>query len=122
MTIGDKNPQRFEKGQRLTAAALNSLSDSVLSIIRKLYGAQIARPLNVSGILNSELVSATSFASSPATATMAVWQKDTSGNMVDSGRDITVVNRMLKISLPSGTPAQAEWIDGEWRVYAADCA
>jgi hypothetical protein len=77
---------------------------------------------HVSGILNSELVSATSFASSPATSTMAVWQKDTSGNMVDSGRDITVVNRMLKISLPAGTPVQAEWIDGEWRIYAADCA
>jgi hypothetical protein len=77
---------------------------------------------HVSGILNSELVSATSFASSPATATMAVWQKDTSGNMVDSGQDIAVVNRMLKISLPAGTIAQAEWIDGEWRIYAADCA
>jgi len=122
MTQGDKKPPRFKAGDKLSASALNSLSDSVLSIIRKLYGAQIARPLNVSGILNSELVSATSFASSPATATMAIWQKDTSGNMVDSGRDVTVVNRMLKISLPSGTPAQAEWIDGEWRVYAADCA
>lgn len=76
----------------------------------------------VTGILNGELVSATSFASSPATATMAVWQKDSSGNMVDSTRDITVVNRMIKISLPAGTIAQAEWIDGEWRIYAADCA
>lgn len=122
MTIGDKTPDKFERGQRLTAAGLNSLSDAILSMIRKLYGPQIARPLNVTGILNGELVSATAFASSPATATMAVWQKDSSGNMVDSTRDITVVNRMIKISLPAGTIAQAEWIDGEWRIYAADCA
>jgi len=28
----------------------------------------------------------------------------------------------MHISVDAGTYAKAEWIDGEWQLYAADCA
>jgi hypothetical protein len=122
MTIGDKNPQRFEKGQRLTAAGLNSLSDSVLSIIRKLYGAQIARPLNVQVILMEDLLAAVDTLTDPSTAKARVLAKKTNGDLEITTREITIVNRFLNISIDSGIYGKAEWIDGEWQLYAADCA
>lgn len=121
MTQGDKRPERFEKGQRLTAAGLNSLTEAVESIMRRMAGQQIGQPADISGKLDGDLAAASSFSTSPATATMSVWGKDTSGNMVDTGRNETVVNRFERISIPTGTIVQARWIDGEWRVYAADC-
>ncbi len=122
MTQGDKKPPRFKAGDKLSASVLNSLADSVLAIIRRMYGAQISQPADISGKLDGDLAAASSFGSSPATATMSVWGKDSSGNMVDTGRNETVVNRFERISIPTGTIVQARWIDGEWRVYAADCA
>jgi hypothetical protein len=122
MTIGDKNPQRFEKGQRLTAAGLNSLSDSVLSIIRKLYGAQIARPLNVQVILMEDLLAAVDTLTDPSTAKARVLAKKTNGDLKITTREITIINRFENISIDSGIYGKAEWIDGEWQLYAADCA
>jgi hypothetical protein len=122
MTIGDKNPQRFEKGQRLTAAGLNSLSDSVLSIIRKLYGAQIARPLNVQVILMEDLLAAVDTLTDPSTAKARVLAKKTNGDLEITTREITIVNRFENISIDADTYGKAEWIDGEWQLYAADCA
>jgi len=121
MTIGDKNPQRFEKGQRLTAAALNSLSDSVLSIIRKLYGAQIAKPLNLQVILMEDLLAAVDTLTDPSTAKARVLAKKPNGDLEITTREITIVNRFLNISIDSGIYGKAEWIDGEWQLYAADC-
>ncbi len=73
------------------------------------------------GKLDGDLAAATAFSNSPATATMSVWAKNSSGNMVDTTRNITVTNRFEGTSLSSGTIVKAEWIDGEWQVYAADC-
>ena len=89
--------------------------------MRRMLGSQVIPPADISGKLDGDLAAASSFGSSPATATMSVWDKDTSGNMVDTGRNETVVNRFERISLVSGTIVQARWINGEWRIYAADC-
>ncbi len=122
MTIGDKTPQRFEKGQRLTAAGLNSLSDSVLSIIRKLYGAQIARPLNLQVILMEDLLAAVDTDTDPSFAKARVRVKKPNGDLEITTREITIVNRCEDISVDSGTYGKAEWIDGEWQLYVANCA
>ena len=122
MTIGDKNPQRFEKGQRLTAAGLNSLSDSVLSIIRKLYGAQIARPLNLQVILMEDLLAAVDTLTDPSTAKARVLAKKPNGDLEITTREITIVNRNENISIDADTYVKIEWIDGEWQPYTADCA
>lgn len=121
MTQGDKRPDKFAKGQRLTAASLNGLTEAIESIMRRMMGSGVIRPENISGKLDGDLAQATSFGTSPSTATMSVWGKDASGNMVDTGRNETVVNRFERIGLTSGAIVHAEWIDGEWRVYAADC-
>jgi hypothetical protein len=121
MTQGDRQPERFSKGQRLTAVGLNGLVEAIESVVRRMLGPQVLQPLDISGKLDGDLAAANDFGTSPATATMSVWDKDTSGNMVDTGRNETVVNRFIRISLPSTTIVQARWINGEWRVYAADC-
>jgi hypothetical protein len=43
------------------------------------------------------------------------------GRLAVSGRVITVVNRFVNISVDAGTYAKAEWISGEWQLYAAYC-
>lgn len=74
------------------------------------------------GKLDGTLAAASSFASGPATATMSVWRKNSAGNMEDSGDNITVVNRLPNSeAITSGTIVQAEWLDGEWRIYVSDC-
>lgn len=82
----------------------------------------IDRPTRrLQGKLDSTLAAATEFADDPSTATMSVWQKNSSGDMEDSGDNITVVNRFIHISVASGSVVKAEWIDNEWQLYAADC-
>lgn len=76
----------------------------------------------VSGKLDAALPRASSFATAPSSATFSVWRKNSSGDMVDTGEDLTVYNRMERIDFAANTPAQAEWIDGEWRIYVGDCA
>jgi len=122
MTIGDKTPDKFERGQRLTAAGLNSLADSILSVIRKLYGPQIARPLNVQVILMEDLLAAVDTLTDPSTAKARILAKKSNGDLEITTREITLVNRFENISIDSGTYGKAEWIDGEWQLYAADCA
>jgi hypothetical protein len=48
-------------------------------------------------------------------------RKRRNGNLVNTGRTITITNRFENISVDAGTYAKAEWIDGEWQLYAADC-
>ena len=122
MTQGDKHPEPFRKGQRLTAAGLNELTTAIESVMARMIGQQVGQPLDISGKLDGDLAAATDFSTTPATATMSVWDKDTNGNMVDTGRNETVVNRFLRISVPTGTIVEAKWLNGEWRLAAADCA
>ena len=122
MTQGDKHPEKFTKGQRLTAAGLNDLTIAIESVMARMMGQQVGQPMDISGKLDGDLAPASDFGTAPATATMSVWDKDTNGNMVDTGRNETVVNRFLRISVPTGTIVEAKWLNGEWRLAAADCA
>lgn len=75
----------------------------------------------VIGKLDAALDVATAFADDPSTAVMSVWVKDSNGDLVDSGRNITVTNRYLYRSYTSGTIVKAEPIAGEWQIYDSDC-
>lgn len=76
---------------------------------------------NLIVVLDGDLAAAADKATSPATATGSVWQKDSDGDLVDSGSNITVTNRFENVSISSGTQVKVEWIVGEWQPYAADC-
>lgn len=78
---------------------------------------------DIEGKLDGSLAKATNYGSAPATATLSIWEKnETTGYLVDSGRNETVVNRMINAGpFASGTIVYARWMNGEWRVYAADC-
>ena len=73
------------------------------------------------GKLDGALAAATSFANSPGTATLSVWEKNSSGNYEDSGRNVTVTHRFENLSFASGQILRVGWIDGEWQPTAADC-
>jgi hypothetical protein len=72
-------------------------------------------------VLDDGLASATNALTSPATATASVLRKNSSGNLEDTGDNITVVNRYEHIELEQYTIGMAKWIDAEWRMYSADC-
>lgn len=113
---------RFVKGERLKAGKLNELVNQIATLLRGKYGFGVFRPLNIIGKLDAELVAATNFATTPATAVMSVWIKNSSGDMEDSGRNETITNRFVNmLPIASGTIVKAEWIEGEWQLYASDC-
>jgi len=122
MTQGDRRPTRFEKGQRLKASELNGLAEAIEAIVRRMQGQGLLAPLDISGKLDTALAPASSFGTAPSTATMSVWGRDANGDMVDTGRNETVVNRFERIGFAAGVPCEARWIDGEWRLVTADCA
>jgi hypothetical protein len=122
MTQGDKRPEPFRKGQRLTAAGLNELTTAIESVMSRMLGQSVGQPLDISGKLDTALAPASNFGTAPSTATMSVWGKDANGDMVDTGRNETVVNRFERIGFAAGVPCEARWIDGEWRLVTADCA
>jgi hypothetical protein len=78
------------------------------------------RPRNVQVILREDLYAAVDSRNDPSTAEAAVMENQ-NGRLAVSGRVITVVNRFINISVDAGTYAKAEWISGEWQLYAADC-
>lgn len=45
MTQGDKHPEKFVKGQRLTAAGLNDLTIAIESAMARMMGQQVGQPL-----------------------------------------------------------------------------
>jgi hypothetical protein len=115
-------PEEFKKGERLSASKLNQLVQALAGLLRSKYGFGVHRPAEISGKLDGDLVKATSYSTTPGTATMSVWQKNSSGVMVDSGRNETVVTRLQNITtITSGTIVYAMWVDGEWVVFMADC-
>ena len=73
-------------------------------------------------ILTTDLFAAVNTKRDPSTATARILVKKPDGDLTLSTRSITVVNRFQHISVDAGTYAKAEWIDGEWQLYAADCA
>jgi hypothetical protein len=121
MTQGDKKPPRFKAGDKLSASVLNSLADSVLAIIRRMYGAQISQPLNRQVILAGDLLAAVDTLTDPSFAQAVVLRRKDNGDLETTAEQITIVNRFENISVDADTYAKAEWIDGEWQLYAADC-
>lgn len=72
--------------------------------------------------LNTDLLAAVDSWTDPSTATAHVYRKYNGlDDMKWSGDTITIVNRFENISVDAGTYCKAEWIDGEWQLYAADC-
>ncbi len=74
--------------------------------------------------LQEDLLAAVDSWTDPSYATAKVFIKY---NSTDDMRPhptlpvITIVNRFENISVEAGTYCKAEWIDGEWQLYAADC-
>lgn len=73
------------------------------------------------GRLDGNLAAASNPATTPSSASFSVWRRTPAGIFEDSGDNITVINRMKNISIVSGAWAEAEMVDGEWRLYVADC-
>ena len=121
MTQGDRRPERFERGQRLSAAALNTLVDAVLSILNRRIGGGVHKPPNMLAVLDEDLVAAVSWKDNPSVADARVAERRAGGNYEVTARTIVVVNRFENISLDAGTLVGVEWIDGEWQPYKADC-
>lgn len=121
MTRAAHEPGPFRKGQRLLARDLNAIVNAVIAMLRERIGVRLFQPANIMVVLDGDLDAATDKSNSPATATGSVWQKNSSGNLADTGRNETIVNRFEHIAIVSGTLIKAEWIDGEWQPYASDC-
>ncbi|MFN9293461.1 MAG: hypothetical protein ACK6EB_35735, partial [Planctomyces sp.] len=85
MTQAETRPEPFRQGQRLPAAGLNELTTAIESVMGRMLGQSVGQPLDISGKLDGDLAPASDFGTAPATATMSVWDKDTNGNMVDTG-------------------------------------
>ena len=71
--------------------------------------------------LDEDLFAPPDWTKSTKSAVCTVWEKNSSGRMVNSGKKIVVVNRFENIEVEAGTIAKAEPIDGEWQLYAVDC-
>lgn len=73
-------------------------------------------------VLSSDLFAAVNTKRDPSTATARILRRKNDGDLTLSTDEITITNRFVNISVDAGTYAKAEWIDGEWQLYAADCA
>ena len=78
------------------------------------------RPRHCQVILKADLFAAVDTKDDPSEAQATVLVRR-NNKLVDSGRLITIINRFENISVDAGTYCKAEWIDGEWQLYAADC-
>lgn len=76
---------------------------------------------NLQVVLSGDLFAAVNTKRDPSTAIARVLVKKANGDLKLSTREITIVNRFINISIDQGTYCKAEWIDGEWQLYAADC-
>jgi len=83
---------------------------------------QDGRIQRVQVFLMEDLLAAVDTLTDPSTAKARVLAKKLNGDLEITTREITIVNRFENISIDSDTYAKAEWIDGEWQLYAADCA
>ena len=121
MTQSDRQPPRFERGQRLTAAQLNAMADSILSVLQRRVGSNISDPPVLIGKLDVELAKSPNWDTAPSTATFTVWQKNGDGDLIETTRTETVVNRFKFLSWPADTIMEIRYTEGEWRPTTADC-
>lgn len=73
-------------------------------------------------LLTEHLYAANNTRNDPSSAVARVFRRKNNGKLRLTNDRITVVNRFMEISVDEGTYCKAEWIDGEWQLYAADCA
>jgi len=71
--------------------------------------------------LDGNLPAAANPATTPGTAVASVWRRTPGGIFEDSGDNVNVVNRMRNISVISGAWVEVHEVDGEFRLYVADC-
>ena len=121
MTQSDRQPPQFTKGQRLAAADLNALAESILSILQRRVGSGIGAPPVLIGKLDAALAKSPNWDTAPSTAICTVWQKNGDGDLIETNRTETVVNRFKFLSWPADTIMEIRYTEGEWRPATADC-
>ena len=89
---------------------------------REFKSLQDGRIQRLQVILGEDLLAAVDTLTDPSTAQANVLKRKTNGDLEITSRSITIVNRFENISIDAGTYAKAEWIEGEWQLYAADCS
>ena len=117
----------MDAGYTLGKKALKQVREVVMRVMRETRNesplrsqTRIAqRPLTV--VLDAALNAASNALTGEATATASVLRRNSSGDLEDSGNNITVVNRYESVSLAQYTIGVATWVDGEWRMTSADC-
>jgi len=113
-------------GYQLTAGQMRAIRETVRTVMMQHKGELASKPWsvqqrNVQVMLKGDLLAAVDTLTDPSTAQAYVMRRTTAGDMEVTSREITIVNRFGQISIDAGTYAKAEWIDGEWQLYAADC-
>jgi hypothetical protein len=79
-------------------------------------------PLRIQVVMTTDLFAAVNTKRDPSTASARILRRTSGGDLTLSTDTVTIVNRFMHISVDAGTYAKAEWIDGEWQLYAADCS
>lgn len=67
------------------------------------------------------ITAATSALDGETTFTFALLQKNSSGDLVDTGERLTGTNRDATLTALDGTLVYCAWIDGEWRPFWVGC-
>ena len=111
------------------------IGSEALAIIRRVCRDYLAQYKNAGGLqqinpfgqrnrqayLLEDLYAAEDTLLDPSTARARLLRRSGS-NLQLTNVEVTVVNRFEHISVDADTYIKVEWIDGEWQLYAADCA
>ena len=74
------------------------------------------------GVMVETLAAAAEALTSPSVACMRVLKRNRlTTNLETTSRVLNIVNRYEGISVAAGTYVRAEYLDGEWSLYGADC-
>lgn len=116
-----------EPGYLIGPKLLAEIRNAVRHYVSMYGGGESTRPRQqtqrtLQAILMEDLLAAVDTLTDPSTAKARILAKKSNGDLEITTREITLVNRFENISIDSGTYGKAEWIDGEWQLYAADCA
>jgi len=113
-------------GYMLTDGQMRDIRWAIRYLKRMISGGFFERPRQQvqrtrQVVLSQDLAAAVNTKRDPSTAVARVLQRKRDGDLILLAETITIVNRFTQISVDAGTYAKAEWIDGEWQLYAADC-
>ena len=107
--------------------ATQQIAQTVREVARRIRNSYYYRPTlhqdqqRVQCRLSQDLLAAVDTYTDPSTATARIIRGSSTGDLMLTSDTITIVNRFENISVDAGTYCKAEWIDGEWQLYAADC-